>query len=58
MKRCVAVHGCHVEAEGWGNIIWGDPKNNYLGRVAKGIDLALSIGAEYISIGTGASERD
>lgn len=57
-KTCVLIHGCHVDAVKWENIIWGDPQNGILGRVAKGFKLAIEIDADLIFIGTGASERN
>lgn len=58
MHTAVLVHGCHLQARRWDNIIWGDPGNGVLGRVPKGILEALKWDAKMIVFSTGASERD
>ena len=30
MKTAVLIHGCHLQAEGWENIIWGNPEKGIL----------------------------
>ncbi|HLC44283.1 MAG: hypothetical protein A2722_03450 [Candidatus Doudnabacteria bacterium RIFCSPHIGHO2_01_FULL_50_11] len=57
-KTAILIHGCHVDAEGWERIIWGDPEKGLLGRIPTGIALALSEEADLIFWGTGASERN
>jgi hypothetical protein len=42
-KTVVVVHGCHPDAEGWEDIMWGDPQNGVWGR----IPLALKLWNEY-----------
>ena len=58
MSTAILIHGCHLGAKGWENIVWGDPQNGVLGRVPRGIQLAFRENAELIFWGTGASERD
>jgi hypothetical protein len=55
----VLVHGCHVEATDWNNIIIGtDLPNGKIGRATLGVATALKLRAAHIIWGTGASERD
>lgn len=57
MKSAVLIHGCHLQAEGWESIVWGDPKNGVLGRAPKGVRLALRERFDLIYWGTGASKK-
>lgn len=51
----VLIHGCHLEAEDWYNIVWGDLQNNKYGRLPIGIITAIIERADKVIIGTGAS---
>lgn len=57
-KVAVLIHGCHLEAEGWENIVWGALEKGKLGRIPRGIAVAITHDAEFIVWGSGASERD
>lgn len=56
-KTGILVHGCNLHTYQWKNIVWGKPPHD-LGRVPKGVFLALTEGAEAMVFGTGASEKD
>ncbi len=58
MDTGVLIHGCHLQAKEWENIVWGNPKGGTLGRAPRGIQLAICEKAELIFWGTGASEKD
>ncbi len=51
----VLIHGYHLQAKGWENIVWGEPP--LMGRLPKGIAVALETEAEVVVFGTGASEK-
>ncbi len=57
MKTGVLVHGCHFGALNWQGIMWGHPPDE-LGRVTKGVAVALQENARALIFGTGASEKD
>lgn len=57
MKTGVLVHGFNLHAENWENIVWGKPPF-FLGRVPKGVLVALEEKADIMVFGTGASEKD
>lgn len=57
METAVLIHGCHIGAEGWESVVWGDPKNGILGRAAKGILEAVKLNAKMVVFSTGASEK-
>ncbi|CAM9512096.1 unnamed protein product, partial [Phaeothamnion confervicola] len=50
--------GCHLEADKWPNIMWGDEEQKLMGRLPHAIRLASQEGASLIVFGTGSSERD
>ncbi len=54
VKVAVLIHGCHLQAEEWENIVFGSP--GQLGRVPIGIEEALSKKAALIFWGSGASQ--
>lgn len=54
----ILIHGCHLQAEGWENIVWGEPTRGVYGRVPKGLMQAQLHNADFIFWGTGASEKD
>jgi len=59
LKTAILIHGCHLEANGWKNIFWGDPQKGILGRAPKAFDLFWK--EENVALiywGTGASEKD
>jgi hypothetical protein len=58
VPTAVLIHGCHLEAEGWEDIVWGDPAQGRLGRVPYGLFKAMELRADMIIFGTGASERE
>ncbi len=58
MRTAVHVHGCHLSTIGWELIVLGDPGTGLLGQAAKGLDVAIQLGAEVMFWGTGSSERD
>ena len=58
MHTAVLIHGCHLYAKEWENIVWGDPKRGVFGRVPTGIRVAQSFDAETIFFPTGASEKE
>lgn len=58
MKTAILIHGCHLGANEWKNIVWGTPQDGIYGRASKGILLALKIHPEFVFWGTGASEKD
>lgn len=57
MKTGILVNGCHLAAYDWRGIAWGHPKRNELGRIPKGVQVALQEKAERLVFGTGASSR-
>ena len=50
----VLIHGCHLRAETWQNIVFGNDKE--LGRVPTALQIAVSEKADLIFWGSGASE--
>ena len=57
-KTAILVHGCHLQANEWEKMIWGDPKNGLLGRVPRALELFDSEKADLLYFGTGESEKD
>ena len=55
-KVGVLIHGCHVNATGWKEIVFGN-QEGHLGRVPMGVREALEHQAQLIYWGTGASEK-
>lgn len=55
-KTGVLIHGCHLDTKGWREIVWGRPPAE-LGRVPRGVFVALQEGAELAIFGSGGSER-
>lgn len=58
MRHAVLIHGNHLQAEGWEQVVWGNLGDNLLGRVPQGVLVASATKAELIYWGTGASEKD
>lgn len=57
IKTGILVHGCNLHTFQWKTIVWGKPPHE-LGRVPKGVLLALTEHADAMVFGTGASEKD
>jgi hypothetical protein len=57
MSTAILIHGCHLQANGWHHVVWGDPANGVLGRIPKGIQEARKWNANTIVFSTGASEK-
>ncbi len=55
-KTAVLIHGCHVQARGWKDIVLGNYPRGILGRVPKGLQVADAFEAEVVIWGTGASD--
>ncbi|CAJ1418407.1 unnamed protein product [Effrenium voratum] len=53
----ILVHGCHLSADGWEQIVWGRPPHE-LGRLPHAVLLAWEERATVVVFGTGASEKD
>lgn len=56
-KTGILVHGCNLHTYQWKTIVWGKPPHE-LGRVPRGVLLALTEHADAMVFGTGASEKD
>lgn len=51
----VVVHGHHLQAPDWEHFVWGDPGLTRVGRIPRGIEIALQEKADVVIWGTGAS---
>jgi len=51
------VHGCHLSADNWERIVWGQPPTE-MGRLPHAVLLAWKKQAHVVVFGTGASEKD
>lgn len=58
METAILIHGCHLQAKDWENIIWGYPEKGIFGRVPKGLQVAQQEDARLVYFGTGASEKE
>lgn len=58
LKTLVLVHGFHLHAEAWEDVVWGDPRGGVFGRASRGILEALACDATAVMFGTGTSEKD
>lgn len=54
----VLVHGYHVDALQWEEVVWGRPAEDRLGRVPRAVLLALGHPDPVLLFGTGAAARD
>ena len=54
-KVAVLIHGCHLQAEEWERIVFGEKELS--GRVTTGIEEAVRKKAVLIFLGTGASQH-
>lgn len=57
VKTAVLTHGCHLQACGWHELVWGDLPNE-LGRVPRAILTALEFDASALVFSTGASRDE
>lgn len=60
MKTGILVHGLFLQANGWEQIVWGEPPYK-LGSLPKAVEIMLSLGLDnigHVVFGTGASERE
>lgn len=55
-KTGILVHGCNLQAENWRHIAWGDAPGQ-MGRIPQGLLAAMTMDAEVIVFGTGASRK-
>ncbi len=58
IRTAILIHGYHLLADGWEEVIWGDPQHGIYGRAAAGLREALRHDAEIIFFTTGASQKD
>lgn len=56
LRTGVLVHGCHLEAAGWDQVVWGY-RSELMGRLPQGILTALELDAQIVVVGSGASCR-
>lgn len=54
-KAGVWIHGCHLQSDGWEEIMWGIPPDKP-GRIPQGVLLAWEEQASLLGMGTGASK--
>lgn len=52
----VLIHGCHLQAAGWEEVVWGR-NTELMGRLPQGLLTAFEFNAQMIVIGSGASSR-
>lgn len=57
-SHAVLIHGLHMGAHGWEDIVWGNPPKGVWGIIPRGVEYAWRTQAELIVWGSGASERD
>jgi len=58
LKTAVIVHGYHLYADNWKELVWGHPEIGILGCASKALTIARELNAKLMIWGTGASERD
>jgi len=51
----VLIHGHHLQAPGWETLVWGEQNLERVGRIPRGIELAIKEDAGIIIWGTAAS---
>lgn len=56
MKTGILIHGCNLQTENWRNIAWGEAPGK-MGRIPQGLLAALTLNAEVVVLGTGASRK-
>lgn len=52
----VLIHGHHLQAPEWERLVWGIPRLSQVGRIPRGLEMAVKESAELIIWGTGASK--
>lgn len=52
----VLIHGHHLQAPEWEKLVWGTHNLEQVGRIPRGIEIAIKEKAKLIIWGTGASE--
>lgn len=57
-KTIVLIHGFHLDADDWLQIVWGDPTNGIYGRIPRGIQVARGYGDVVLRLGSGGSMRN
>ena len=57
MKTGILVHGVHLQANGWDNIVWGKAPD-MMGRIPKAIQMFFRFKPSVMYFGTSASEKD
>eukprot|EP00612_Vaucheria_litorea_P001544 CAMPEP_0171454576 /NCGR_PEP_ID=MMETSP0945-20130129/1799_1 /TAXON_ID=109269 /ORGANISM="Vaucheria litorea, Strain CCMP2940" /LENGTH=222 /DNA_ID=CAMNT_0011979611 /DNA_START=38 /DNA_END=703 /DNA_ORIENTATION=+ len=55
-KTAILIHGYHLKASGWENVIWGDEKNKNLGRLPHAVKIAAHENPSVVLFGSGASK--
>jgi hypothetical protein len=55
VKTGILCHGCHLQTEGWENIVWGSSKSNQLGRLPHASLLSIQENASILVMGSGGS---
>ena len=53
----VLIHGLNLETEGWKDLVWGTPPDS-VGRLPRGVAVAIQHRAAVIVLGSGGSEID
>ena len=56
MKTGVLIHGCNLHAENWRHLAWGEAPGQ-MGRIPQGLLAAMTMDAEVVVFGTGASRK-
>ena len=56
-KTGVLIHGLNLETEGWKDIVWGTPPD-LVGRLPRGVAVAVAQRADVIVLGSGGSDID
>jgi len=55
-KPCaVLIHGHHLQAPDWEHFVWGEKELGTVGRIPRGLEVAVKEDAELVIWGTGAS---
>ncbi|MFQ5540960.1 MAG: YdcF family protein [Candidatus Paceibacteria bacterium] len=52
----VIIHGLHLETPEWERLVWGSNDLKEVGRIVRGIEVAIKENVDFIVWGTGASE--
>lgn len=54
----IVLHGCHVHAQGWEYIVWGEPADGVDGRAPRALRESQKYQDPLIFFGSGGSSRD